>query len=102
MGFRFIVRDQEVDGSNPFAPTNSFRTNDLQHTRNRRHPGCGLGIRFSNRLHATNLSRLNSVSYSEKCTTRQVPGLWKLSTRSHFWKKNQITISSPAPCTVKT
>jgi len=21
MGFRFIVRDQEVEGSNPFAPT---------------------------------------------------------------------------------
>src|SRR5258708_27847930 len=24
MGFRFLVRDQEVDGSNPFAPTISF------------------------------------------------------------------------------
>jgi hypothetical protein len=26
-----LVRDQEVDGSNPFAPTNSFRSNNLQH-----------------------------------------------------------------------
>ena len=25
MGFRCLVRDQEVDGSNPFAPTNSFK-----------------------------------------------------------------------------
>src|SRR5437016_5729202 len=25
-----LVRDQEVDGSNPFAPTISFRTNNLQ------------------------------------------------------------------------
>ena len=24
MGFRYLVRDQEVDGSNPFAPTNSL------------------------------------------------------------------------------
>ena len=30
MGFRCLVRDQEVDGSNPFAPTISFRTNNLQ------------------------------------------------------------------------
>jgi len=30
------------------------------------------------------------------------PGLGILSTRSHFWKKNQTAISSPAPCTVKT
>ena len=32
-GFRFFdlpIRDQEVDGSNPFAPTNPFRTNNLQ------------------------------------------------------------------------
>jgi hypothetical protein len=32
-GFRFFdlpFRDQEVDGSNPFAPTNSFRANNLQ------------------------------------------------------------------------
>ena len=25
-----LVRDQEVGGSNPLAPTNSFRTDDLQ------------------------------------------------------------------------
>jgi hypothetical protein len=25
-----LLRDQEVDGSNPFAPTNSFGTNELQ------------------------------------------------------------------------
>src|SRR5882762_988184 len=30
MGFRCLVRDQEVDGSNPFAPTISSRTNNLQ------------------------------------------------------------------------
>ncbi len=30
MGFKCLVRDQEVDGSNPFAPTISFRTNNLQ------------------------------------------------------------------------
>jgi hypothetical protein len=32
MGFKHLVRDQEVDGSNPFAPTTSFRINDLYHT----------------------------------------------------------------------
>jgi hypothetical protein len=26
MGFRFIVRDQEVEGSNPFAPTNLLKS----------------------------------------------------------------------------
>jgi hypothetical protein len=30
MGLVILVRDQEVDGSNPLAPTTSFRTNDLQ------------------------------------------------------------------------
>jgi hypothetical protein len=30
MGFYPLVRDQEVEGSNPFAPTTSFRTNNLQ------------------------------------------------------------------------
>src|SRR5467141_2172986 len=28
-----LVRDQEVDGSNPFAPTISLRTNNLRGTR---------------------------------------------------------------------
>ena len=28
--FLLLIRDQEVDGSNPFAPTISFRTNNLQ------------------------------------------------------------------------
>src|SRR5437588_6617978 len=28
-----LVRDQEVDGSNPFAPTTSFRANNLQQRR---------------------------------------------------------------------
>ena len=27
MGFKHLVRDQEVDGSNPFAPTTSFKDN---------------------------------------------------------------------------
>ena len=27
--FLLLIRDQEVDGSNPFAPTNSFRTPNL-------------------------------------------------------------------------
>src|SRR5258708_31035694 len=30
MGFKCLVRDQEVDGSNPFAPTTSFKANNLQ------------------------------------------------------------------------
>src|SRR5256884_6988788 len=28
--FKCLVRDQEVDGSNPFAPTTSFKANNLQ------------------------------------------------------------------------
>jgi hypothetical protein len=58
MCLRFLVRDQEVEGSNPFAPTNFFlygpktsftvtyvsgrsliRINDLRHTEIRRAPG---------------------------------------------------------------
>ena len=35
-----LVRDQEVDGSNPFAPTTSFRMSDLSHTRNRKSAWC--------------------------------------------------------------
>jgi hypothetical protein len=30
MCLRFLVRDQEVEGSNPFAPTNSFKFNIMQ------------------------------------------------------------------------
>ena len=30
MVFEDLVRDQEVDGSNPFAPTISFRTSNLR------------------------------------------------------------------------
>jgi hypothetical protein len=30
MGFRSLVRDQEVEGSNPFAPTNLSRFNNLR------------------------------------------------------------------------
>src|SRR5712692_190259 len=35
-----LVRDQEVDGSNPFAPTTSSRMSDLSHTRNRKSAWC--------------------------------------------------------------
>ena len=31
--FLLLIRDQEVDGSNPFAPTTSFRTSNLQYTK---------------------------------------------------------------------
>ncbi len=33
MGFKYLVRDQEVEGSNLFAPTNSFKFNSLQATK---------------------------------------------------------------------
>jgi hypothetical protein len=36
-----LVRDQEVGGSNPLAPTNSFRTDNLQHARERKTAWCG-------------------------------------------------------------
>jgi hypothetical protein len=62
----------------------AHRINDLHHTIIRRAPGYGLGILFSNRLHATNPSRLNSVSYGARCTHAASPGLGKLSTRSRF------------------
>jgi hypothetical protein len=29
MGFKYLVRDQEVEGSNPFAPTTPFKINNL-------------------------------------------------------------------------
>jgi hypothetical protein len=60
------------------SPTDEI--NDLHHTKIRGAPGAGLGILCSNRLHATNFSRLNSVSYSAKCTPAASPGLGKLST----------------------
>jgi hypothetical protein len=65
-------------------PDHSIRINDLHHTKIRGAPSRRLGILFSNRLHATNLSRLNSVSYGAKCTLAASPGLGKLSTRSRF------------------
>jgi hypothetical protein len=30
MGFNDLVRDQEVEGSNPFAPTTAFKINNLR------------------------------------------------------------------------
>ena len=55
MGFYPLVRDQEVDGSNPFAPTISFRTSHLQHTKSRRAPGAKPGGQSSNFIEPTAL-----------------------------------------------
>ena len=35
-----LVRDQEVGGSNPLAPTNSFGTDNLQHAKERKTAWC--------------------------------------------------------------
>ncbi len=39
VALHLVVRDQEVEGSNPFAPTTSFRISDLHYTKFRRAPG---------------------------------------------------------------
>src|SRR5437016_4999224 len=100
--FARLVRDQEVDGSNPFAPTTSFRTSNLQYTKKPK--AFWLWARHS---FFKSPARNQSFSSESSVLRREVhhtasPGLGKLSTRSHFWKKNQTAISSPAPCTVKT
>ena len=52
-----LVRDQEVDGSNPFAPTTSFRTNNLQHAKERKTAWCKTrrsAVQFDSRPTALN------------------------------------------------
>jgi hypothetical protein len=48
MGFRCLVRDQEVDGSNPFAPTTVVELAIYRDTNARGTPGPGLGGKTPN------------------------------------------------------
>jgi hypothetical protein len=56
-----LVRDQEVGGSNPLAPTTSFRSSDLLHTKMRRAPGLKPSTLVSCPLDASALCSLNSL-----------------------------------------
>ncbi len=100
--FVTLVRDQEVDGSNPFAPTTSFRTNNLQ-----AHKGSWSAWLWPRHSFFRSAARDQSFS-SEfsvlRCEVRHTAslGLGKLSTRSRFWKKNQTASSIPVPCTEKS
>ena len=61
----FIVRDQEDGGSNPLAPTNSFRTDNLQHAKERKTSWCS-----ARRSNGTNPSATNSF-HSNQFRERQ-------------------------------
>src|SRR6266851_5708789 len=84
-----LVRDQEVDGSNPFAPTNSFRTSNLQHTKKSK--TSWLWARHSFFKSPARNQSFSSEFSVLRCEVHHTasPGLGKLSTRSRFWKKNQ-------------
>src|SRR6266566_8161741 len=60
-----LVRDQEVDGSNPFAPTTSFRTNNLQHAKERKTAWCK--------------TRRSAVQFDSRPTALNPPFSWSWS-----------------------
>ena len=94
--FATLVRDQEVGGSNPLAPTTFLFSSQYLTCQI-----CTLLVRFfvyqallfAKRLHATNLSSLNSWPYGEKCTSLRVSFLGKLGTGLRFWEKNRRATS---------
>jgi hypothetical protein len=91
-----LVRDQEVGGSNPLAPTIFLSSSQYLTCQI-----CTLLVRFfvyqallfAKRLHATNLSSLNSWPYGEKCTSLRVSFLGNLGTGLCFWEKNRRATS---------
>ncbi len=96
-----LVRDQEVDGSNPFAPTTSLVNQQFTGTQ-RVVERLVVAYAFFFRSAARDQSFSSEFSVL-RCEVRHTAslGLGKLSTRSRFWKKNQTASSSPVPCTVK-
>jgi hypothetical protein len=93
MELSFIVRDQEVGGSNPLAPTTLF--SDLPHTKIRRAPWLE-----TKHLCLTPLGRKRSLLFEFIALQRKVrftdnPFFEKVGTGSGFWKKNQKARSKP-------
>jgi len=84
MGFRCLVRDQEVDGSNPFAPTISFRTSNLHYAKEPETSWLWTRHSFFNSL-ARNQSFSSEFSVL-RCEVHVTasPVLEKLGTRSRF------------------
>jgi hypothetical protein len=87
-----LVRDQEVEGSNPFAPTTLFRINNLYHTRATRKCEERLARNQASLFHA--LGRKRSLFFEFIALQREVrftdnSVFGKVGTGSGFWRKNQ-------------
>ncbi len=84
-----LVRDQEVGGSNPLAPTTSFRIRDLLHTKNpesawleTKH-SCLMPVGRKRSLFFEFIALQRKVRFTDH------PVVEKVGTGSGFWKKNQ-------------
>jgi hypothetical protein len=84
-----LVRDQEVEGSNPFAPTTSFRIRDLLHTKNPERAwletkhSCLMPVGRKRSLFFEFIALQRKVRFTDD------PFFEKVGTGSGFWKKNQ-------------
>src|ERR1700732_4822184 len=94
-----LVRDQEVEGSNPFAPTTSFRIRDLLYTRNPQSAwletkhSCLMPVGRKRSLFVQFIALQPKVRFTDH------PVFEKVGTGSGFWKKNQKSpIRIPASC----
>jgi hypothetical protein len=61
MGFKCLVRDQEVDGSNPFAPTNLLESATYKMLKSIERLGQGQEVDSSNPFAPTIISPLDSI-----------------------------------------
>jgi hypothetical protein len=96
-----LVRDQEVEGSNPFAPTTLFRINNLYHTRATRKCEERLARNQASLFHA--LGRKRSLFFEFIALQREVrftdnSVFGKVGTGSGFWRKIKKPSPNPAFC----
>ncbi len=69
MGFKHLVRDQEVDGSNPFAPTNLLESATYKMRKSIERLVQGQEVNGWNRFTPTILSSLKSMRYAAFSTS---------------------------------
>jgi hypothetical protein len=72
MGFKYLVRDQEVDGSNPFAPTNLLESTTYKMRKSIERLVHGQEVGASNRLVTMILSPIRSMRYAAFSTASSI------------------------------
>src|SRR5436190_6408532 len=88
MGFRCLVRDQEVDGSNPFAPTNLLESATYKMRKSIERLVQGQEVDGSSSFAPTIISPLNSILYAALSTATSGRDLGTTGTAEGFFVEN--------------